>query len=140
MSHLGLVLAGQRPGISPPPLLLILAVGSLAKVGGLSLDRSEDRVRAGERLAHLGRRSNCTLDDAHGLSYREGHNPKATRSRLFAQFFAQDFYFRVAQDPLDSQQRYEFRQRSKKTRVLGLRFRLLGYRLLNVRHIRLGSW
>jgi hypothetical protein len=39
-------------------LLLILAVGSLAKVGGLSFDRSEDRVRTGERLAHLRQSSN----------------------------------------------------------------------------------
>src|SRR5580704_2443605 len=62
--RLGRMLAAQRPGIPPPPLLLILAVGSLAKVGGLSFDRSEDRVRAGERLAQLGQRSNCTLDDA----------------------------------------------------------------------------
>jgi hypothetical protein len=98
MSRLGLMLAAQRPGPrdTSSAFALILAVGSLAKVGGLSLDRSEDRVRTGERLAHLAQRSNCTLDDAHGLVCREGYTPKATRGLLFAQFFAQDFYFRVA--------------------------------------------
>src|SRR5579863_1390580 len=71
ISRLGLMRAAQRPGIPPPPLLLILAAGSLAKEGGLTLDRSEDRVRASERLAHLRQCSNCTLDGPHGLVYRE---------------------------------------------------------------------